>query len=337
MKEYKFITLQKERLNNNLTEQIYFEVKTADRFEALCRIIDMELEFYGLVFCRTKIETDHIAKMLIDRGYEAEALHGDLSQGQRERILDKFRRQKLNILVATDVAARGIDINKMTHVINYSLPQDPESYVHRIGRTGRAGNKGTAVTFITPMEYKKLVFIQRETKTDIRKAEIPKVKDIIKIKKARITEKLIETIEHEDNSNYTVWAEQVLEKYDAQRIIGALLRYSFKDELDESSYSEISDVRASRNMIDRDGTTRLFIALGRKDNMTKKTIVDLIKNTAKIEDRNINEVIIFDRFSFVTVPFEKAEAVINSFKTSRQGKRTVVTKAKPREGSNSRH
>ena len=336
MKEYKFITVQKERLNNNLTEQIYFEVKTADRFEALCRIIDMELEFYGLVFCRTKIETDNIARMLIDRGYDAEALHGDISQGQREKILDKFKRQKINVLVATDVAARGIDVNKMTHVINYSLPQDPESYVHRIGRTGRAGNKGTAVTFITPMEYKKLLFIQREAKTDIRKAEIPQVKDIIKIKKARITEKLIETIEHEDNSNYTVWAEKVLEKYDAQRIIGALLRYSFKDELDESAYSKISDVGGSRNMIDRDGTTRLFIALGRKDNMTKKTIVDLIKNTAKIEDRNINEVSIFDRFSFVTVPFEKAEAVINSFKTSRQGKRTVVTKAKPREEENSR-
>ncbi|MEI6093628.1 MAG: helicase C-terminal domain-containing protein, partial [bacterium] len=340
MREFKFITVQNERLNNNLTEQIYFEVKNSDKFEALCRIIDMELEFYGLIFCRTKIETDEISRMLIDRGYEAEALHGDVSQAQREKILDKFRKQRINILVATDVAARGIDVNKMTHVINYSLPQDPESYVHRIGRTGRAGNKGTAVTFITPSEYRKLVFIQKEAKTDIRKAQVPKIKDIIKIKKARIAEKLLEAMENGNFGEYTSWAEKMLEQHDAKDVIGALLKYSFEDQLDEKSYKEISDVggSGSRDTVDREGTTRLFIALGKKDAMTLRTIVDLIKRNSTLSDKNINEVQVFDNFSFVSVPFEKAEEVIHAFKNQSKGKKTIVSKAKPRENnSNRRH
>ncbi|MDD5016362.1 MAG: DEAD/DEAH box helicase, partial [Atribacterota bacterium] len=150
MADYKFITVEKQQLTTNLTEQIYYEVKAADKFEALCRIIDIEEDFYGLVFCRTKNDVDSVAGHLIDRGYDADVIHGDISQAQREKTLDKFKKKKINVLVATDVAARGIDVYNMTHVINYSLPQDPESYVNRIGRTGRAGKQGTAITFITP-------------------------------------------------------------------------------------------------------------------------------------------------------------------------------------------
>jgi ATP-dependent RNA helicase DeaD len=150
MGEYDVMKVTKGQLTVSLTDQIYFEVSSADRFEALCRIIDIEEEFYGLVFCRTKIDVDTIANRLIERGYDADALHGDMSQGQREKILNKFKKHLLNVLVATDVAARGIDVQDLTHVINYSLPQDPESYVHRIGRTGRAGKEGNAITFITP-------------------------------------------------------------------------------------------------------------------------------------------------------------------------------------------
>ncbi|MGB6340077.1 MAG: DEAD/DEAH box helicase, partial [Candidatus Aminicenantaceae bacterium] len=163
MANYKFITVEKQQLTTSLTEQIYYEVKAADKFEALCRIIDIEEDFYGLVFCRTKNDVDSVVGHLIDRGYDADAIHGDISQTQREKTLDKFKKKKINVLVATDVAARGIDVNNLTHVINYSLPHDPESYVNRIGRTGRAGKQGTAITFITPSEYRKLMFIQRIT------------------------------------------------------------------------------------------------------------------------------------------------------------------------------
>jgi ATP-dependent RNA helicase DeaD len=188
MDGYELIKVDKEQLTTNLTEQIYFEVKASEKFDALCRIVDIEEDFYGLVFCRTKNDVDFVASHLKDRGYDAEAIHGDLSQAQREKTLNKFKQQKSNVLIATDVAARGLDVNNLTHVINYSLPQDPEAYVHRIGRTGRAGNEGTAITFITPSEYKKLMFFQRIAKTDIKKASLPKVKDIINAKKKKINE-----------------------------------------------------------------------------------------------------------------------------------------------------
>jgi len=179
MGDYEFITVKKQQLTTNLTEQIYYEVKAADKFEALCRIIDIEEDFYGLVFCRTKNDVDSVVGHLIERGYDADAIHGDISQGQREKTLDKFKKKRINVLVATDVAARGIDVSNLTHVINYSLPHDPESYVNRIGRTGRAGKQGTAITFITPSEYRKLMFIQRIAKTDIKKSKVPNIKDII--------------------------------------------------------------------------------------------------------------------------------------------------------------
>ena len=157
MREYEVVSVKRDQLTKNNIQQIYFEVSGSEKFEALYRIIDVEDHFYGVVFCRTKIDADDIASKLLNRGCRAEALHGDISQGQREKILQKFKDKKITVLVATDVAARGIDVDNLTHVINYSLPQDPESYIHRIGRTGRAGKSGTAITLITPSEYRKLL------------------------------------------------------------------------------------------------------------------------------------------------------------------------------------
>ncbi len=197
MGEYEFIKTDKEQLTTNLTDQIYFEVREEDKFEALSRIIDIETEFYGLIFCRTKVRTDAVARRLIDRGYDADALHGDIAQNQREKILGKFRRRKINILVATDVAARGIDIMDLTHVINYALPQDHESYVHRIGRTGRAGREGTAITFVTSSEYRKLIYIKKAAGTQIRKEKLPEVEQVINIKKERIKNTIFEILRGE--------------------------------------------------------------------------------------------------------------------------------------------
>ena len=140
MRNTEVLRVESQHLTADLTNQIYFEVREADKFDAMTRIIDIEPDFYGIVFCRTKIGVDEVATRLVAQGYSAEGLHGDVSQAQREKILRKFRDKAVNILVATDVAARGIDVSNLSHVINYSLPQDSESYVHRIGRTGRAGN-----------------------------------------------------------------------------------------------------------------------------------------------------------------------------------------------------
>lgn len=326
MKKYEVIRVQKEQLTVDLTDQIYFEVESSDKFEALCRIIDVEHEFYGLVFCRTKIDVDNIAQKLIDRGYDAEGLHGDISQYQRERILDKFKKKRVTILVATDVAARGIDIINLTHVINYSLPQDPESYVHRIGRTGRAGKEGTAITFVTPAEYRQLLFIKRIAKTNIRKERLPGIQDVINTKKMRIKDKLAAILTSEDYSDYIDLAGELLKEDKPDKVLAALLKHSFRDELDEKSYSEIREVS-----VDKKGTTRLFVALGSADGMTPRDLVDFVQHRTKVESRKIQDVRIFENFSFITVPFEDAETILKIFKKEQKGKRPIIEKARDKK------
>ena len=169
MRKHEIISVKREQLTTNMVEQVYYEVRSSDKFEALCRTIDMNNDFYGLVFCKTRADVNDVANKLANRGYKAEGIHGDIVQNQRERILSRFKNKRSNILVATDVAARGIDINNLTHVINYSLPQNPESYVHRIGRTGRAGKRGKAISLINRREYKKLKHIERTMKVKIRR------------------------------------------------------------------------------------------------------------------------------------------------------------------------
>ncbi len=329
MDGYELLKVKKETLTTNLTEQIYFEVKVADKFEALCRIIDIEEDFYGLVFCRTKSDVNDVVSHLMDRGYDAEAIHGDITQAQREKTLHRFKKQQIHILIATDVAARGIDVNNLTHVINYSLPQDPESYVHRIGRTGRAGKEGTAVTFITPSEYKKLMFIQRVAKTDIKKSKIPKIKDVIKVKKRKIYEDLHAILQDEIESKYFTWAEKLLEDREPQEILAALLNYCFEEELNPDTYGEISEVGSKGRALAQHGTTRLFVALGKKDKMNARKLVDLITNRVSIKSQQISDVQMLDKFSFITVPFDMAEKIIASFKE--KGRKPLVTHVKKKK------
>ncbi len=327
MEGYELLTVKKERLTTNLTEQIYFEVKVSDKFEALCRIIDIEDNFYGLVFCRTKSDVDSVVTHLKDRGYDAEAIHGDFSQPQREKTLNNFKKQRINILVATDVAARGIDVSNLTHVINYALPQDPDSYVHRIGRTGRAGNEGTAITFITPSEYKRLMFIQRIAKTDIKKSKIPRVKDIIKAKKKKINDDLAAALKEKIDSHYNNWAEKLLNKNEPLKILAALLNYCFEDDLSPDSYGEIKEIGAAKGtQLDLQGKARLFVALGKKDKITAKKLVELIMSRVAIKSRQISDIQVMDKFSFLTVPFEKAEKIVISFKE--KGKRPLIAHVK---------
>ncbi len=319
MREYKIIKIEKKQLTASDTEQIYFEVKKNDKFEALTRIIDTEPEFYGLVFCRTKLEVDRISKKLIERGYNADGLHGDISQPRREKILSRFKTKRTNILVATDVASRGIDIINLTHVINYDLPQDPESYIHRIGRTGRAGKKGTAITFVTPSEYRHIFYIGKLTKTKIRKEILPDIKEIIKIKNKKLQKLIEETIpKTEKIENIRSFAQKLLKNNDAADIISALLYLSHKTQFEEKSY------------IDETGNTRLFIAKGKKDGMTPGKLISFIQKKTEVEGEKIEDIRILDTFSFITVPFKEAEEILKAFKNSRTGKKPVIVKARKR-------
>jgi len=331
MDGYELITAKREQLTTDLTEQIYFEVKASDKFEALCRIIDIEDDFYGLVFCRTKSDVDSVVSHLVHRGYDAEAIHGDISQAQRERTLEKFRKQRVNILIATDVAARGIDIINLTHVINYSLPQDSDSYINRIGRTGRAGNEGTAITFITPSEYKRLMFIQRIAKANIKKSKVPNVKDIIKAKKKKIYDDLTAILENEIDPKYHNWAKKLLQDNNPTEILAATLNYCFKEELNPDAYGEIKKVGVKGKQLDQQGKARLFVALGKKDEINAKKLVELIMSRVSVEPKSIRDIQVMDKFSFITVPFEKAEKIIVSFKE--KGQKPLITHAKKKTGN----
>lgn len=325
MKEYEVLAVKARELTTDLTEQIYFEVAEKDKFEALCRIIDLTKEFYGIVFCRTKTDVNEIVGRLNDRGYDAEGLHGDIGQNYREVTLKRFKTKKINILVATDVAARGIDINDLSHVINYAIPQEVESYVHRIGRTGRAGKEGTAITFITPQEYRRLLQIQKAVKKEIRKEKLPNIKDVIQAKKFRIIDDVSQILIDNDYENFKKLANELLRMEEPENIVAALLKSAYNDILDESNYNEISPVK-----MEETGKTRLFIAMGRNEKMTPKKLVDLIVKKAKIKQSTIKNAEVYESFSFVSVPFKEAELIIEAFSQDRKGRKPLIEKAKKR-------
>ncbi len=346
MREYEVVSVKRDQLTKNNIQQIYFEVSGSEKFEALYRIIDVEDHFYGVVFCRTKIDADDIASKLVNRGCRAEALHGDISQGQREKILQKFKDKKITVLVATDVAARGIDVDNLTHVINYSLPQDPESYIHRIGRTGRAGKSGTAITLITPSEYRKLLGIQKIANTKITKHEVPNVKDVINSKKERIKSSITAIIAHGNFEDLKDISKEILEGNDAEVAVAALLRHAFKEELNERNYNEIGAYKKNkdfyyddrsptgysdsqggkRSYVDRKGTARLFVARGKADGMDPRKLAEFIQAETGVSQSKIEDIKVLDAFSFIAVPFEDAEKILHSFQNA--GGRSIVSHAK---------
>ncbi len=237
--------------------QTFYELRESDKLEALCRLIDVEENFYGLVFCRTKRDVDMINEKMISRGYNTEAMHGDLSQFQRERVLQKFRKKICKMLIVTDVAARGLDIDNLTHVINYALPQDPESYVHRAGRTGRAGKSGNVMSLITPAEFRKLNFIKKISKIDIEKGDLPKVEKIIQNRKTRIKNSIQKEIDQGLEKEFYEFANDILGQNSLEDSIAGILKVAFKSELAEKNYADIkAPQRDGRKSFSKRGSNR---------------------------------------------------------------------------------
>lgn len=328
LKEHQFIQVKSEKKTINLTDQIYFQVEESDKFEALCRILDFEINFYGMVFCRTKVDVDSITKRLIDRGYDADCIHGDITQSQREKVLYKFKSQKINILIATDVAARGIDVQNLTHVINYSMPYDPESYVHRIGRTGRAGNEGTAITFVSRKESRNLTEIIKFSGSNIRKGSIPKISEIIETKIQWISDEIKNFDVEKVNSKFEKLSAELINQIGSETLVKLLLQIAYGDELNVSDYS---DIKEHADKIELNAQTRLFIALGQKQGMSKRSIVQYIIDNAKTHQSKINNVEVFDNFSYISVPFQEAEIILKIFKRKKKGNKSIIEKADQRK------
>lgn len=310
MGEYDLVAIQKTEQTKILTEQFYIQISERDKLEALCRIMDKEDDFYGIVFCKTKLDVDHVFAKLHEKGYSTQALHGDVQQKQRENILKLFKTKKTKILVATDVAARGIDVNDISHVINFWLPQDPESYVHRIGRTWRAGKTWTAITFVTPSEYRKFVFFQRATNNDVKKIEIPAIEHVIESKKKKLRTNIDELLEKGAHEKYLSMAQELIKDKEAVNVLAALLRLNYANEFNTEHYSDISKVPVNTN----EWKTRIFIALGKKAWYYPKTMVDFIVEETGIPSREIDDVRVLEDFSFITVPDYQSEIVLKTFK-----------------------
>jgi len=326
MKEVRILQVDKEQKPTHLADQIYFEVLESDKFDALTRIVDIEPEFYGVVFCRTRTDVDELTLQLAEHGYAAEGLHGEISQAQREKTLNKFRKRLVNILVATDVAARGIDIADLTHVINYSLPQDPEAYVHRVGRTGRAGKQGTAITFVSPSEYRRLLYFQKSIKFKIRKETLPNAQDVVEVKRELLKDELREVVENEQYQDYMDIANELLQEFQPEVALAALFRMAYKSDLDVTSYQEIRGFN-----VERRGTTRLFIALGKRDGYNARLLTEYICEQGKVRSRDLEDVLVLEDFSFVTVSYEKAKQLLAAFSREQtpDGK-PMISKAKER-------
>ncbi len=309
---YDIVEDSSEAVATELAEQVWLEVRESDKLEALCRIMDVEEEFYGIVFTSTRVEADRIAKALEERGYGAEPLHGEITQDRRERVLARFRDKRVRILVATDVAARGIDIEKLSHVVNWSLPHDPDSYVHRVGRTGRAGNAGTALTFVTPEEYRKLFRFKKAAGAGFKKAKVPAVDEVLAARRDSLRGHVLASAESLASagreSTAALWhglADEILGRVDSREALAAALFEAFGAEIDPARYREIEDCS-----VDAAATARLFVGLGRRDKATPRDLAALVRRLTGLPDRLVGGIEIYENFSFANVPFEAAEKAI---------------------------
>ncbi|MCI2115628.1 MAG: DEAD/DEAH box helicase [Acidaminococcus sp.] len=309
MRAPKLVAIHKEIITAPTIAQYYYE--TRDKVDGLCRILDTTDNFKMIIFCRTKKGVDELVIALATRGYEAEGLHGDLSQSQRDRVMKKFRHNEVDILVATDVAARGLDIDNITHVVNFDVPQDPESYVHRIGRTGRAGNTGVSLTFITPREFRQLKLIERTIKTKIIRGTLPTDENVLERQREQIISKMQSVLEQDAYHDYLPIVEALEKDYDIHDIAAAALKFMQEGNKALEAPEDADALPAAlANTGARPGMVRLFINVGRSAKVTIRDIVQTISIEAEIPPRSIGKISMYDKFSFVEVPAESAEKVI---------------------------
>ena len=296
-------------------EQYYFEVRPYEKVDALSRVLDMEDSQLGIIFCRTKKGVDELVESLQSRGYSADGLHGDLKQSQRDRVMKKFRDGTIDLLIATDVAARGIDVDDVDLVINYDIPEDFEYYVHRIGRTGRAGRVGLAYTFVTGRQIKTLKALEHYIKTKIRRKKLPTVNDIAEKQREVIAENIINTIEKGGLAEYTNFIEKLAEDYNSIDIAGALLKLMInKNEAEALEAAEKHDFGDTGS---EPGMVRMFLNIGKKHGVNAGDILGAITGESGIDGNLVGVIDMFDKFTFVEVPEKYASKVLKAMNKNR--------------------
>src|SRR5690554_1018379 len=320
-------------------DQYYLEIRDSGKPEALSRIIDANNFKLSLVFCNTKRRVDELTSKLQSRGYSAEALHGDMSQNQRAKEMSKFRQGELDVLVATDVAARGIDVDDIEAVFNYDLPTDEEYYVHRIGRTGRAGRSGKSYSFVSGRELYKIREIQRYTRSEIKFIKPPSVLDVEEKKVHTLIEEVKKTVADGKQQKYISHIEKLTEEAALTESEAFLTSLDIAAALLEMAVGPLHNQESDPDWAmedhegQKDGMARLFVNLGRMDRLQPKKLIEVITAHTNVPGKLIGSIDIFDKFTFVEVPREYASEILASFKPFRlKGRRVSFEKANRRSG-----
>ena len=324
-----------------LVQQSAYIVPRGLKPAALGRVLDLEAPAAAVVFCRTRDEVDRLTETLNGRGYRAEALHGGMDQQQRDRVMSRLRGGSIDLLVATDVAARGLDIEQLTHVVNYAVPRAPELYVHRIGRVGRAGREGAAITLVEPREHRMLKAIERATGQRIAAEKLPTVADLrarrLELTRAALRESLL----GDDLETFRAVVEPLADEFDLFDVALAAVKLAHETNgtIDEEEFPEVElrpadDRPGRRKATGRDqrrgrpataGTTRLFVGIGRASGVRPQDLVGAITGESYLSGKDIGAIEIADRFSLVEVPESAADDVVAALRqTSIKGRKATV-------------
>ena len=321
----KVIKVTKKELTVPNIEQYYYDVKPKKKEEVLSRLLDIYSPRLSVVFCNTKKQVDLLVNALLGRGYFAAGLHGDMKQEQRDRVMKGFRTGKTEILVATDVAARGIDVDEVEAVFNYDLPQDDEYYVHRIGRTGRAGREGRAFSFVSGKEVYKLKEIQRYCKTKIYAQKVPSLNDVANTKMENILDDVERVIEQEDLDMMINAIEERVNnsEFTAMDMAAAFLKICC-GMTEDNKNTEENDWEFGDTGAGEDGMVRLFINIGKKQRVRPGDILGAIAGESGMDGKLIGTIDMYDKYTFVEVPREYAREVLNAMKNVKIKGKTVA-------------
>lgn len=308
--------------------EVAYIVQRSHKAAALGRVIDMEAPASAIVFCRTRTEVDELTETLGGRGYQAEAIHGGLSQEQRDRVLRRFRDGTSDILVATDVAARGLDIDHLSHVVNFDVPSSPDAYVHRIGRTGRAGRDGVAITLAEAREHRLLRNIEQHTKRKIKIESVPTIHDLRERRLELTRAALEESLESGGLDRYRAIVESLAADHDVLDLAAAAVKLADqgrddaeKDDFEIPAVAPVQDRNlrgrpAPGPRLSAEDATKIYIGLGRSNGIRPADLVGAIANEARINSRSIGAIDITDKFSLVEVPTSKVDEIIGALRNA---------------------
>jgi len=320
MHDMKVVRVDAEPAKLEQTERYGYLVRREDKVEALVRLIRMNPDMYALVFCRTREDVDELCEILNIRHCHVDALHGEISQAQRTKVINLFKKQAFRILIATDVAARGIDVNGLTHVINFSLPETAETYIHRIGRTGRAGKNGVAITFVTPGERRKLKAIEDELGTKLEFRELPSPEALAASQRENLRARFDSVTPLPESMEF---ASALLETYSPASLVAKLLESGFGKTYLASSYAPIGrpprerregGERKKREFTEHEHNgsfARLFVSKGRSEGMTPAILLEMIYDAVRITSRRLGKINCYSKNSYIEVPVSLAKKIIS--------------------------